>query len=507
MSSASAVPRTIAPHDVVMPPRSNERFREVLAPDRMEALERATEQARALLDGRVVWNVNSTAKGGGVVELLRPLVAYARGAGVDARWVVIDGTPEFFTITKRIHNHLHGTQGDGGALDDEARRVYESVLAANLAAFPGEIRPGDVVILHDPQPAGMAAAMKAAGAAVIWRCHVGVDEPNAVVRATWEFLRPYVAPADLYVFSRAAFAWDGLDRERVVVIPPSIDAFSPKNVDLDDDTVRATLAIAGLVAGSAEPGSVTFERADGTPGRVERRARLVEDAPLPPDAAVVVQVSRWDALKDPIGVVRGFAEHVPADTCAHLVYAGPDVEAVADDPEGLRMLRETVAAREALPEEARARVHLASLPMEDLDENAIMVNALQRHARVITQKSLAEGFGLTVAEAMWKARPVIAPRIGGIQEQIVDGDSGVLLDDPRDLAAFGAAMTGLLDDAPRAERIGRNARERVRARFLNARTLLDYFEAIRRLLDDRERSVPTTPARRRAPAAKSGAAG
>ncbi|MCW3024207.1 MAG: glycosyltransferase [Conexibacter sp.] len=489
MSAAPAMPRTIAPHEVTMPPRSLERFRAVLAPDRMAALERASDEARRLLAGRVVWNVNSTAKGGGVVELLRPLVGYARGAGVDTRWVVIDGPPEFFAVTKRIHNRLHGTLGDGGALDADARHVYESVLAANLEAFPGEVRPGDVVILHDPQPAGLTAAMKAAGAAVIWRCHVGVDDPDDLVRATWEFLRPYVAPADRYVFSREAFAWDGLDRRRVVVIPPSIDAFSPKNVDLDDDTVARTLAIAGLVAGVAEPGSVTFERADGTPGRVERRARLVEDAPLPPDAAAVVQVSRWDALKDPIGVVRGFAEHVPADTSAHLVYVGPDVEAVADDPEGLQILREAMAVRQALPAEVRARIHLASLPMDDLDENAVMVNAMQRHARVIAQKSLAEGFGLTVAEAMWKGRPVIASRVGGIQEQIVDGVSGVLLDDPRDLAAFGAATTALLDDAPRAERIGRNARERVRDRFLNARTLLDYYDVIRRALGDRERVV------------------
>jgi trehalose synthase len=169
-------------------------------------------------------------------------------------------------------------------------------------------------------------------------------------------------------------------------------------------------------------------------------------------------------------------------TGAHLVYAGPDVESVADDPEGLRMLRESIALRAALPAEARSRVHLASLPMEDLDENAFVVNALQRHASVVVQKSLAEGFGLTVAEAMWKARPMVASRVGGIQDQIVDGDSGVLLDDPRDLAAFGAAVIALLGDPPRAGRMGERARERVRDRFLNARTLLDYLRVIRPLL-------------------------
>jgi trehalose synthase len=486
--SAAAV-ATLTATEVQVSPRSPDGFLSVLRPEMAAAFDRGMAEGRTLLDGRIVWNINSTARGGGVVELLRPLVGYARGAGIDARWVVIEGTPEFFAVTKRIHNRLHGSPGDGGLLDDEARQIYESVLTANLQGFPGQVRPGDIVILHDPQPAGLVAAMKAAGAAVIWRCHVGVEDPNDIVRQTWAFLLPYVEHADVSVFSREAFAWEGLDRSRLVVIPPTIDVFSPKNADIDPERVRTTLAVTGLVPKAAEPVPVTFERPDGTPGRVERRARIVEDAPLAPDVPAVVQVSRWDALKDPVGVVRGFAEHVPADTGAHLVYAAPDVEAVADDPEGLRTLRETIAARDALPEEARSRVHLASLPMDDLDENALMVNALQRHAAIILQKSLAEGFGLTVAEAMWKARPVIASRVGGIQEQIVDGESGVLVDDPRDLAAFGAAITALLDDAPRAERIGRNARERVRDRFLNARSLLDYLEVMKRILRVVERAA------------------
>jgi trehalose synthase len=472
----------LAPKEMRISPIDPRRFHSVLRPERLEAFERAIREGRELLRGRVVWNLNSTAKGGGVVELLRPLVGYARGAGVDARWIVIEGSPEFFTVTKRIHNRLHGSAGDGGPLDDTARAVYESVLAQNMTAFPGEVREGDVVILHDPQTAGLVQAMRAAGAAVIWRCHVGLDNPNDLAREAWTFLRPYVAEAPVCVFSRRSFAWEGLDDDRIVVIPPSIDVFAPKNVDLDQETVAATLAIAGLVADGRETGSVTFERPDGTPGRVERRARMVEDAPLPADAPAVVQVSRWDALKDPLGVIRGFAEHVPADTGAHLVYAAPDVEAVADDPEGARMFHESVALRDELGEEARSRVHLASLPMEDLDENAIMVNALQRHARIIVQKSLSEGFGLTVAEAMWKARPVVASRVGGIQDQIVHGDSGLLLDDPLDLAAFGATITGLVDDLPRAQRIGQSARERVRDLFLNARSLMDYLDVIRRIL-------------------------
>jgi trehalose synthase len=463
-----------------------ERFRAILPPERFQEFERGAEEARRLLAGRVVWNVNSTARGGGVVELLRPLVGYARGAGVDTRWLVIDGIPEFFDVTKRIHNRLHGSEGDGGPLDEHARRRYEEVLAENAATIADWVNEGDVVILHDPQTAGLVDAMRAEGCAVIWRCHVGVDHPNDLVREAWAFLLPYLANADAYVFSRDSFIWEGLDRDRVVVIPPTIDVFTPKNRDLDSETVRAILRASALVADGSGSEGVTFEREDGTTGRLERQAHLVEDEPLGPETPIVVQVSRWDALKDPLGVIRGFAQNVPAETGAHLVYAGPAVEAVADDPEGLLMLRKSIAERESLPEEARMRIHLATLPMEDLDENALIVNALQRHARVVAQKSLAEGFGLTVAEAMWKSRPVVASRVGGIQDQIVDGESGLLLDDPRDLPAFGAAVSGLLADPLRAERMGKAARERVQDRFLSVRSLLDYLALIRRVLRTRK---------------------
>jgi trehalose synthase len=469
---------------------SPDRFRAVLAPERFDAFERGVEEARQLLDGRVVWNVNSTARGGGVAELLESLVAYARGAGVDVRWLVMDGSPDFFAVTKRIHNRLHGAEGDGGPLDEEAQRVYEDTLAANVSDFAERVQEGDVVIVHDPQPAGLIEAARAAGASVIWRCHVGIDRPNQLAREAWSFLRRYLVDADAYVFSRESFAWEGLERDRIVVIAPSIDVFSPKNEDLDTTAVLAVLRGAALLRDRDEPVPATFHRQDETPGRVDRAAELFEEQPLHADMPVVLQVSRWDALKDPLGVLRGFAEHVPAETGAHLVYAGPAAAAVADDPEGGLTLREALALRERLPAEPRSRVHLASLPMDDPEENAIIVNALQRHASVIVQKSLAEGFGLTVAEAMWKGRPVVASRIGGIQDQIVDGETGILLDDPRDLAAFGAAVTALLSDPRRAEQIGKHARERVREMFTSPRSLLDYLAVIRRVLDrPRQRAV------------------
>jgi trehalose synthase len=470
------------PQEIDAPIKDPAQFRAVVGPGRFDEFERRAEDARELLRGRAVWNVNSTARGGGVVELLRPLLGYARGVGVDARWIVLDGSPSFYEVTKRIHNRLHGFAGDAGPLDEAERGLYEETLAANVAALAPRLHPDDVVILHDPQTAGMAPALRQLTAGVIWRCHVGVDEPNDVARSAWSFLERYVRSADFCVFSRNAFVWTGLDARRVAIITPSIDVFTPKNEPLAPETVLAILHASALVADGMPAEPVTFTRQDGTPGRVERQARLIEDEPLRAETPVVVQVSRWDALKDPVGVIRGFAEHVPAETGCHLLYAGPSVDAVADDPEGLKVLEESMAARAELPEQVRRRIHLATLPMDDLDENAVIVNALQRHARIVTQKSIAEGFGLTVAEAMWKGRPVVASRIGGIEEQIVDGESGVLLDDPSDLAAFGRAITDLLGDPRRADEIGWRAQERVRDRFLSLRSLQDYLAVIERIL-------------------------
>jgi trehalose synthase len=232
-------------------------------------------------------------------------------------------------------------------------------------------------------------------------------------------------------------------------------------------------------------------REDGSPGRVDRQADVVRHGPAPGwETPLIVQVSRWDPLKDPIGVLRGFAEFVDGEvpSRAQLVLAGPDVGAVSDDPEGAATFAEVVAAWHALGEGARARIHLVSLPMVDVEENAAIVNALQRHAAVVVQKSLREGFGLTVTEAMWKGRPVVASQIGGIQDQIVDGEHGLLLPNPTDLEAFGALVRHLLAEPSLARRLGEQARERVRERYLGVRHLIQYAELLLTLDADRARS-------------------
>ena len=243
----------------------------------------------------------------------------------------------------------------------------------------------------------------------------------------------------------------------------------------------AVLAATGLQADGALGGHPVFRRADGTPGRVDRPADLGGGETPPYGVPLVTQVSRWDRLKDPLGVLSGFVEHVAPHTDAHLVLAGPAVEAVADDPEGAEVLNAVRRARLSLPEPMRRRVHCACLAMEDAEENAVVVNALQRRSAVVVQKSLAEGFGLTVGEAMWKSRPVVASAVGGIADQIEDGVSGVLLGDPEDLERFGAAVRGLLEDPGAAARMGAAARERVRERFLNMRHLVQYEQLFERL--------------------------
>jgi len=446
-----------------------ERFRSVLDPERYAELVVLAAHARDLLAGRVVWCVNSTARGGGVAEMLRSLLAYTRGAGVDTRWQVITGRPRFFDVTKRLHNRLHGAVGDGGPLGDAERAEYDAVMAAAAAELVPLVRPEDIVILHDPQTAGLAAPLRAAGARVVWRCHVGLDEPNALAHEAWDFLRPDVRAADLCVFSRAEFVWRGLEAARVSIVAPSIDAFSAKNQELDEEATLAILRVAGILAPGATE-HACYLRGDGSPARVDRCAALVQDACPADDDPVVAQVSRWDRLKDPTGVLHGFAAHVPD---AHLLLVGPQVDAVSDDPEGAQVLAEVIEARAALPAAVRARVHIVSLPMVDAEENAAMVNAIQRHAAVVVQKSLAEGFGLTVAEALWKGRPVVAAAVGGIQDQIEDGVDGLLVD-PTDPAAFGRAVAAMLTDPERAARMGQAAHAHVREAFLEPRHLAEW---------------------------------
>lgn len=469
-------------HEVPLTTRSPLDLTGIVAPDRLSRLlDVVAPGMRERLDGAGLVQVNSTATGGGVAEMLQVLLPLARGAGIDARWLVLDGEPEFYAITKRLHHRLHGSAGDGGPLGAAEHAVMERVAAANAGPLLDAATSGVPLVLHDPQPAPLAAALVGAGVPVVWRCHVGVDFRNEHTEQAWEFLRPYLeATASRFVFTREQYAPDWVPRERLDVIKPSIDPLAAKNRVLDPQVIAGALMRAGLITGSAS--EVTFERADGSVGSVVHAAEITREGPAPdPQTPLVVQVSRWDPLKDMAGVMTGFVERALDTTDAHLVLAGPSVAAVTDDPEGALVLREVTAAWHDLPVEARRRVSLVCLPMDDVEENAILVNALQRHAAVVAQKSHAEGFGLTVTEALYKGRPVVASAVGGIVDQITDDVDGLLVRDSHDLVAFGDLLVRVLEDANLATRLGSAAHARAVDAFLPDTSLTAWAGVLTRV--------------------------
>jgi trehalose synthase len=479
--------------EVAVEPVALDRLAGILPPDRAARLAANAERARAGFGDRVIWHVNTTALGGGVAEMLQTLLAYGKGAGIENRWLVLDGDPEFFGITKRLHNLLHGSPGDGGPLGMAEHAHYRAVLEVNLAELLRLVSPRDIVLLHDPQTAGLAEGLRRLGARVVWRCHVGRDDSTVLTEVGWEFLRPYLAHAHAMVFSRRVYAPTWVDSSRIAVIPPSIDPFAAKNAPLEADMVTSILTRVGLLADGDADGPVDFTRRDGTPGTVrphrDTGGLLLETAPPPVGVPLVVQVSRWDRLKDMVGVMDGFAGALAADgdNRAHLVLAGPETFGVGDDPEGAAVLSECRDRWRRLPGDVRDRVHLASIPMDDGDENAVIVNALQRHAQVVVQKSLVEGFGLTVTEAMWKGRAVVASRVGGIQDQITDGRDGLLVDDPYDLDEFAEVLRRVIADGDLASRLGAAAHARVFDAFLGDRHLGQYVDLFAGLVADAAR--------------------
>ena len=468
---------------VEVPRRPVSLLEPVIGASRYQTLGRAANLVRDMLAGRTVWNVNSTATGGGVAEMLQVLVGYVQDLDIRVGWLVITGDAGFFAITKRLHNQIHGHLA-GGLLGAAEADHYAQMLAANAVELLARVRPGDVVLLHDPQTAGLAAPLAQAGARVVWRCHIGVDWEDEVTRAGWEFLRPHLAAAQAYVFSRQQYVPSWIPAGKAWIIPPSIDPFSPKNQPLDPETVRAILVTLGVLDGTA-PSAVPlrFTRRTGEEDTVTRPATVIGEGLPGPGDPVLVQVSRWDRLKDMAGVMRGFADHVAPGGEGYLMLVGPAVTEVSDDPEGAAVYGECLLQWQGLTAAARARILLVTLPLEDIDENAAMVNALQRHATVIVQKSLAEGFGLTVAEGMWKGRPVIGSAVGGIINQVAEG-TGILLPDPADLEAFGAAACLLLGDRDQAARMGQAAHAHVRENYLGDVHLMRYGRLLGTLIGE-----------------------
>lgn len=320
--------------------------------------------------GRRLVHVNATATGGGVAELLHSVVPAQVAAGTNAGWCVISGPDSFFALTKSVHHLLHD-RGDPAAVADPALwAAYRSVLEPQAAELAGQLGPGDVVVLHDPQTLGLAPRLAAAGARALWHCHIGTTAAGAPgPAAVWSALAPELAAVDGVLVAEPGYAPPAVAARHLV--SPAIDPGTAKNRPLPPAEVSALLAGIGLFAGAAGPGAAVVEQA----------------APIPPGSRLLVQVSRWDPLKDMPGVVRCVPD-LPADV--HLVLAGNDPDEIPDDPEGAAVLAEVRAVLAGLAGPDRDRVHLVRTRSWGGDQ-ALLVNALQRRADVVLQKSLAEG--------------------------------------------------------------------------------------------------------------------
>ncbi|MEU8247745.1 glycosyltransferase [Nonomuraea sp. NPDC048916] len=448
-------------------------YRQVLGDERVARLRDDAGRVGGMLNGRRIWNVNSTAAGGGVAELLHVLGPLSRAVGLDVRWLVIDGDPEFYAIAKRLVSRLYGIAGDGGPLGPAELRHYQRAIDANAGWLAELVGPGDVVIVHDAQPAGLIEKARKRGATVVWRCHIGSDRQNEHTRDGGAFVSRFVQAADATVFSTPGHVPDWAPRPQIIA--PSIDPCGPKNMALSGEDAVSILGAAGILDGG--PGlPVTVPAPIGPDVEVRRPALVLRDGPPPPpDLPMVVQVSRWDRLKDMGGVLDAF---VASGVDGYLSLAGADLGGVVDDPEAKELYEECVRAWRALPPEHRRRCQLLCLPMADLRENAVVVNALQQHATVVVQKSLAEGFGLTATEAMWKSRPLLASAVGGLRDQVLDGETGLLLADPWDVDAAASQIRRLFTDRELARRLGDRAREWVHQRYLPDRQLLDWAQVI-----------------------------
>jgi trehalose synthase len=328
----------------------------------IERLCEAAQHAGEVLGGRTVWEVNSTAVGGGVAEMGRTLLPYWRGAGIDVRWMVIRGAGEFFRVTKRLHNQLHGQPGDGGVLGIDELATLDRSAHDHARALASLLSPGDVVVLNDPQTATMSVPLQRTGAHVIWRCHIGTDHGNELSRNAWRCLRPRLAGVERFVFSRYAFLPEWLRGAETAIVTPAIDPASTKNRAMSDGAARAILQHLGLAAGvsTAIP---AYDCTDGSTATLAARPTVLESDGAPDWSRdpVVVWLARWDRIKDPLGILDGFVERVLAATDALLLLAGPTPTRSAMTPKQPSCwLMSASAGGDCRPRRARAFISPAS---------------------------------------------------------------------------------------------------------------------------------------------------
>ncbi|MEK6690611.1 MAG: glycosyltransferase [Nitrospirota bacterium] len=366
------------------------------------------------LSGKVIQNINSTFTGGGVAEILTRMVPLLNQLGVDARWKTIKGSEEFFSVTKKLHNALHGRKEH---ISSEDFSLFLEVNKKNIEELKFQ---GDIVFIHDPQPIALIAKKKELGEKWIWRCHIDVSNPD---KAVWEFLRDFVIGYDAAVFSAPNYAQELPIRQ--FMISPSIDPLSDKNRELPSEIIDSVL----------------------------NKYNLDKSKPI------ITQISRFDYLKDPVGVIQAFKMVRKSIDC-QLVLAGGTA---TDDPESEKVFEEVKERASDNPD-----IHILLIP----PESDMEINALQRAATIIVQKSIKEGFGLTVTEALWKGKPVVASAVGGIPLQVKNRFTGLLC---HSVEGAAYAVKRLLSNPEYARWLGNNGREHIRQNFLLTRHLKDYL--------------------------------
>lgn len=445
------------------------------------------------LKGRRLVMVNSTARGGGVAEMMPRMVSMLNELGLETVWYVMNTDEQaFFSLTKRIHNLIHG-QGRAG-LGPEDRAVYEKVNDENAADLKRYLRPDDILAIHDPQPMGMARMIKEeTKVATVWRCHIGLDRHTEETRDAWLFLKEYADGFDRGVFSAAEYIPDFFTRKSRVIFP-AIDPLGHKNRELPIHKLSGILANADLIAAEHPVLSPAF------PDRATRLQANGEFAPATQPTGlgllyspIITQISRWDKLKGFRPLMEGFVRmkreldrnrmnlnerQKRRRELMKLVLAGPDPASIQDDPEGKETLRELCETYVALPPEHQRDIALLTLPMQSRKYNALMVNALQRCSSVVVQNSLREGFGLTVAEAMWKGVPVLGSTACGIRQQIRDGVDGLLIKDATNPEEVADKLSGMMNREFERWQWGRNGQRRVSSEFLVFKQLRNWLSLL-----------------------------
>lgn len=385
-------------------------YEPIIGPQQIEELYLLADKIK----GKSIQNINSTAVGGGVAEILTRMIPLLQELGVDARWDVIKGGEKFYKVTKKFHNAIHGKQED---ITPEDFTVFNETSEMNNRDMQ---LTGDVIFVHDPQPIELIHQKDKLKAKWVWRCHIDVSNPDQRV---WSFLRSFIDRYDATVFSAPAFSQELPVRQ--FLIPPSIDPLSDKNKELPLQTIRS----------------------------------VVERYHIDPNRPMVTQISRFDYLKDPLGVIDAFEMVRPYVDC-QLVLAGGEA---TDDPESTEVLAKTRERAAKNPD-----IHILAIP----SGSDIEINALQRASTVIIQKSIKEGFGLTVSEALWKAKPMVASAVGGILLQVTHQYSGLLC---HSIEGAAYSLKLLLQNPDYAKRLGQNGREHIRQNFLLTRHLKEYM--------------------------------